>query len=391
MLRFTLSQLLLGTAFIAIVLVFTQTEGCGRRLTMIESLSFSTDASRIVVTKLNARDARTPMKLYKANVSRTVSWLNASDGNSDGLIHQDFKSGNRGPALRLWRVGRTSALCNPSNGHVAMSAFGGGDVTRNIDTAKSKVVSPQRPAGNIAYSRTGRFLAASGMYEVTVVDCENDLVAIQVQVDEPTFLGEPLMAFTDDEMCIILAGDTCVHVWDIATATQRSTVIQGLERCNVIAVAPNDNLVVCSDDWVRRYDFDGNVVANLADKGAYLCSISGNGGRLAIFGDRQLNIYDLNSNNLLRKLSLQGVTALALSSSGDELAVGDYNGCVTLIDTLTGARQWSSSPPGRYRWPWALPGAYLVAWIYVVWRFSRRQRIVDTRNIEAVPVYEPLR
>lgn len=392
MLRLTLSQLLIGTTLIAIVLVFTQTEGCGRRFTMIESLSFSSDDSRIVVTKLNARNALTPMKLYKANVSRTVSWLDASNGNSDGLLHQDFKSGNCGPAFHLWRVGRTSALCNPSNNQVAMSAFGGGDITRNVGTARANVTTLQHPAYNIAYSNSGRFLAASGMDELTVLDTENDIVAMRVQSNDLPFLDASLMSFTNDDMCVILAGHSGVNIWNIATATKRSTVIKGFESwINFIVAAPNNSLVVCSDDWVRRYDFDGNVVATFDDRGANLCSISADGMRLAISGYGGLAIYDLSSNRLLRSLSFQGVTALALSCSGDELVVGDNNGRVTLIDTRTGARQWTSSPHGRYRWPWTLPGAFLVAWIYVVWRLFRRQKIVDTHHLEALPEQETVR
>jgi WD40 repeat protein len=280
------------------------------------------------------------MKFYKANVARTVSWIDASDGINRGLIHQDFKSGNCGPAFRLWRVGRTSVLSNPSNDHVAMCAFGGGDVTRNVDTAEPIAVSLQHPACNIAFSNSGRFLAASGMYELTVLDTEDDTVKMRVQANDLPFLGASLMSFTTDESRIILVGDSGAHLWDIPTSTQRSTVIEALEPwINAIAVTPNDNLIVCSDDWVRRYDFDGTIVASLADKGAYLCSVARYGDRFAISADGELKIYDLNSNRILHSLSLQGATALAMSSTGNEVAVGDYNGRVAVIDTETGMRR----------------------------------------------------
>ena len=68
--RFTLTQLFMGTALVAILLVFTQTEGCGRSFTLVECVSFSTDGSRIAVSKLNARDAQTPGKLYMTDVRR---------------------------------------------------------------------------------------------------------------------------------------------------------------------------------------------------------------------------------------------------------------------------------------------------------------------------------
>lgn len=381
--RFTLSQLLMGVALIAIILAFTQTEGCGTRYTMIETLSFTSDDSRIAVTKLNARDARTPLKFYMANVARTISWLNASDGVNRGLIHQDFKSGNRGPAFQFWRVGRTSVLCNPSNDHVAMSAFGGGDVTRSVDTSKPTVVNLQHSACNIAYSKSGRFLAASGMYELTVLGTEDETVKMRVQANGLPILGASLMSFSNDESRLIEVSHSGVHVWDIPTSAHRSTVIQGLEPwINAIAVTPDDNLIVCSDDWVRRYDFTGQIVATLSEKGAYLCSIANGAERLSICADGELRVYDLNSNAVLRSMSFQGATALAMSSTGEGLAVGDYNGRVALIDTATGVQRWNATPLGRYRWPWTLPAGFALVWIYVAWRVLRRQRIAHSAHAE---------
>jgi hypothetical protein len=375
--RFSHSQLLMGTAFIAIILVFIQTEGRGRPCTMIEAISFSSDDSRIAVTKLNARDARTPMKIYKENVARTVSWLDASAGTNRGFIHQDYEVGNCGPAFRFWQVGRTSVLCNPSNDQVAMSAFGAGNVTRNVGTEKPVVVPLQDPACNIVYSESGRYLAASGRWELTVLDTQNDTIAMHIQANGLPFLSASLMSFADDDTRLVVAGDSGVHVWDIPTATQVSTVIQGLEPwINGIAVAPDDNLIVCSDDWVRRYDFAGQVVATLADKRSYLCSIASDGSRLAIAHDWEVTIYDLTSNKVLRSLSFQYATALALSSTGDQLAVGDGHGHVALVDTATGARQWHSNPAGRYRLPWTLPAAFLIVWGYLAWRLSKRQKVV---------------
>src|SRR4029077_20531862 len=100
--RFSLRQLLMGVAFAAILLAFTQTEGCGQRYTLIECVSVSPDGSRLIVSRLGARDAETPLKLYKANVSRTVSVLDVSDGSNGRIVHSDVRFGNQGPAFQLW-------------------------------------------------------------------------------------------------------------------------------------------------------------------------------------------------------------------------------------------------------------------------------------------------
>src|SRR6185437_10449374 len=179
----------MGTALIAIGLASVQAEGCGRRFTMIEGLSFASGDSGILVTKLTGRDARTPFKFYKADIARTISWLEVSAGDKRGIIHQDFKPGNCGPAFHLWRAGRTTALCSPSGDQVSMSAFGGGDVTCNVGSRKSKVIPIQHRALNIAYSKSGRFLTASGRDGVTVIDTQDDAAAMQVQASGLPFLG----------------------------------------------------------------------------------------------------------------------------------------------------------------------------------------------------------
>ena len=335
---------------IATCLVFTQIEGCGRRETMIETLSFSSDDSRICVTKLNAQDAQTPMKHYKQNVSRTISWLNAADAKSGGILHQDFKPGNCGPAFGLWWVGRTSVVCNPANGQLAAADFGGGDFTIDVGAERPVVVTLKQPVSNLAFSKSGRFLAASGISEITVWDNKINAAAMRVDQDNFGFLNAALMAFTDDDTRIVAAGFQGVHVWDIATAMKVSTIIHGSKpSVSAIVVAPDDTLVVCSSQGVQRYDFAGNVVKSFSGRIGCLCAISATGQHLAVGGHDEITVFDLLSNEAVRTIPYEGATALALSSHGDELAVGNSEGRVTLIDTLTGHRRWDNSPAARYR------------------------------------------
>lgn len=373
--RISLFHSIMGVAFVAIMLAFSQAEGWGIRYTMIETLSFSSDGSRIAVTKLAARNAETPLKHYKANISRTVCWLNISDGQSGRIVHQDFKPGNSGPAFKLWWLGRTSVLSNPSNDQLAMSSFGGGDVVTGIGTSRPTELPLHYEACNIAYSKSGRFLAASGMYQVTVFDSRDNTVVMEIQSEDLAFLGSSLMAFTDDDTRIVVAGFSGIHVWEIAGSKQISTVIQGEEpSVEAIAVAPDDTLIVCSHDWIRRYDLAGRLVATIASRGARLCCVAPNGTSLAAYGDSGVAIYDLILNKSTRTFSNDGATALSLTSDGRMMAVGDFNGDVSLIETKTGRTRWRVNPPARYRWPWTLPAACLGGWAYVAWRLSRRDR-----------------
>ena len=381
--RFTLLQLFMGMAFIAIIAVFTQTQGCGTHYAMIEAISFSSDDSRITVATLNGRDARTPGKLYMADLSRTISWLNVSTGHDCRIVHEDFSAGNRGPAFRFWRLGRTSALCNPSTDHIAMSAFGGGDVTLDADSGKPVVIALRRPAFNIAYSKSGRYLAASGMDELTVLDTYTGAVAMQVETRDEPFLSASQMSFSDCGTHVVVAGSWGVHVWDVPTSTRLSAIFDGPEpRVNDISVAPDDTVIVCSDDWIRRYTFAGELLTTLGHTGAYLCCVSADGQTLAVGSEGQLATYDVGHSRLIRTLPFDGATALAVSSDGNHIAVGDYRGNVTLVDVKTGKRQWIAHLPSRYRWPWTWPAAFLVGWVCVAWRLWRRSKIVEDARVE---------
>ncbi len=373
----------MATALVAIVLAFIRSEGCGRRYTQIGCVSFSPDGSRIAVSKMNARNSRTPGKHYIANVSRTLSILAASDGTALGILHRDFKPGNQGPAFALWAAGRTSIALNPVSDHLVALEFGGGNLTQYALDGQTKTLAVrlQRPASGFSLSKSGRLVATSSWDDVTVYETTTGDSVMQVQADGLylPFLHAPLLAFSGDEMRLVMASVKGIHVWDISTGTQSTTIIEGSEpRITAMAVAPNDTLLVCSDAWVRRYDFSGNIVSNLTDsRHCRACCISNDGQNAALLDAENVVIYNLASGEPAKFVPFDWATTIAFSPDGQSLAVGDNGGKVTLVDVRTGKRQWSSSPPGRYRWPWTLPACVLAVWSYVAWRLSLKARAVD--------------
>jgi len=370
----------MGMALVAIVLVFTQSEGCGRRYAFIESISFSSDGSRIAVSKLNARDARTPGKGCKADISRTLSVLASSNGSLDRLLHQDFEPGNRGPAFGLWWVGRTSAVFNPMNDHVVAVDFDGGNLTQYDPDRRTKPIVTQlpNPATNISLSKSGRLIAVSSWDELSIYETTTGKSVMRVQGDDffLPFLGAALLAFSEDETRIVMASVAGIRVWEVASGTRSSTVVQGSEPgIRTIAIAPDDTVLVCSDAGVRRYDFSGNLVSTLADsKGCYAVCISKDGQNAALIDDGSVVVYGLESGAIVNSVRFNSATTLAFSPDGYALAVGDGDGRVSLIDVRTGNCQWSSSPPGRYRCPWTLPACFLAVWGYIAWRLSQNAR-----------------
>ena len=371
--RFSLTQLLMGTALIAILLVLTQTEGCGRRYTLIETISFSSDGSRIVATRLTARNARTPMKHYKSNVARTISWLDSATGASLGVIHQDYKPGNSGPAFQHWCVGRTSVICNPTDNRVAFSAFGGGDVIYGADRPSPKTVTLTTPAANLAISNSGRYLAASGSYGLNLIDTSTFRPVLSAQISDLVFLGALLMDFNNEDTRLVTVGDSGVLVWDTATGTQNAAVpVDADSSVHAIAVMPDDSLVICSDSSVKRYDLTGTLLNTISTNVGDVCAASGKTDTLAVSDGDTVTLYNTSNAATKRTLPISGVMSLAFSPNDKHLATGSYRGNVALYDLTTGNRLWSATPPGRHRWPWTIPVAVLCVWCWIAYWLADR-------------------
>ena len=376
--RTTRSKLFFGTTLVAIILLFTQSEGGGTYLAMIESISFSSDGSRIVLTKLTGRDAQTPFKAYRMNVSRTLSWLDAADGKSLEIVSEDYKPGNSGPAFGYWRAGRTSALCLPSNDQIAISAFGGGDVTLNAGAKNSVVLPRENTAHHIACSKTGRFLATSGMDKMTVFDTKTGSVAMRIETQGLPFVFASLISFAFNESRIVFASDSGVSIWDISTSTQVATITDERDEwVNAVAVLPDDTVITCSNGGARQYDFAGRLVETIAKDGKRLCSVAADGKLFAIYGGDSLQIYGLNPIKRLQTIWFKHASSICLSPNSNVIAVGDFHGHIALFDTVTGQQQWCANPPGRYRLPFSLPAISLFVWICLAWRSYRRSNSDD--------------
>ena len=381
MIRVSLSQVMMCGALLTILGLFAFSGRAGQQCSMLECVSFSSDGSQICVSRLDGRDANTPGKLYTADVSRVVSLLSVADGEIKRVVHRDFRSGNCGPAFKLWRVGRTSAEFNPDTEGVVVHAFGGGDLTRYAATDSSQPVTIRlsNRARNIVVSRTGRFIAASGDYFVSIVDGRTNQVIKRIETEDLPFLHASLLAFSHDETRLVVAGLAGIHVWDIQGEAQPSTVVQGPEPwINAIAVAPDDTVLVCTDDGAHVYDFHGTLASTLVDQSAcYAGRVSPDGRAAALVQDRRVLVVDLATGSVSHKLTLGWAPALAFSPDSQKLAVGLRHGRVSMIHLSTGAKFWTATPPGRYRWPWTLPAFLMLVWAFVAWILHRRSPADD--------------
>ena len=75
--QFSLTQLLMFVALVAILLTLAKSEGCRMRYSMIGSMEFSSDGKQLLVARYDARHAGVPGKGYKDEACRTISIFDA--------------------------------------------------------------------------------------------------------------------------------------------------------------------------------------------------------------------------------------------------------------------------------------------------------------------------
>ncbi len=346
--RFLTVSVIVTITVIAIVVGVSQFRGCDSRFLMIDSLAFTPDDSLVTVAKVAVEDDQTAFKRYFINPVRTVSQLAVINGTLQTILQEDFEPGTQG-ILRRWSYpGRMSVCTSPASGLVAVTAFDGNEVTYGAGRWNSKVIHLEHGPHNITFSSSGRYLAASGNCEVSILDTSTGKIVTRIALPEgdPPFIEASFISFADDEIRIVIASAQDVSMWNILTGTKEATIVDGgAHGFYAMAVAPNDTLVLCTYDGVKRYDFTGRIVATLGQAPRKLCCLSADRSRLAVYGHPHLEVYNLKSNVLQMTFAKRDVTAIALSSDGSQMAVGDELGQVSLLNLKDGTRKWRSSPP----------------------------------------------
>ena len=343
---------------------------------MIECLSFSSDGSRILVTKLNARDADFPREGYFSDISRTISWVNSKTGNFNGIIRQDFAPGYQGFGWQYWDISRTSAVSNPLNDDVIVINFGSEGLTRYVKSEAglaSQVKNVPYFVDSLALSGSGRRLATFGDHYLTVLDTKNDEIQLHDSLGDPFHPDSPpSIAFNADETRVVSEGYSGLHVFDLATGNQLTRMLVGVE-VESFAILPDDTMIVCANSTTKRYDLSGHILELLSASSSYSCSLSPDGKLLATESRGEVRLLDLSTNAKTMEIEVGAfITAITFSPDGQTLAVGDYDGKLTLIDVKTGNTLWTTSPPGRERWPWTYALGFLMLWCLVAVILARR-------------------
>jgi WD40 repeat protein len=369
--RISITQLIMGTSLVALLLVLWNSEGLGRRRVMIESISFSRDGSQLAVAKLLATDAEMPSKRSLTDVSRSISRINVDGGSPRRILQKDVRIGTHVYFSKFWSRGRQSIVMSPGNDRIVATSFDGGDfIIADVENPKKSRIGLTHFGSCLAVSGSGNRIVCSGDSQLTVWDLEVSKAVLQAPTQNLVFLFGAVVFFDEDESHVVVVCDDTIQIWEIESG-ESAVVLRSLPSdefwLNTAVPGPDDSIVVCGSKWVRQYDLDGNQISSLQENGGCSLSASSAGGkRLATIGNHVLKLYEMVPEpKLIQEFEVDGSTAVAISQDGSQVAVGDSNGDVSLYEFTSGQQVWQVTPSGRKRMTWPIPIGCLFVWSFL--------------------------
>lgn len=394
--RFSLTQLLMATALVPIVWMFTQAEGCGKRISLMESISTSSDGSQLMFSRVCGRFANVPGKIYWADLSRTITVFNRTDQTLQ-IVHQDYLRGNQGPAKSELRLGRTSSVLNPDGKTIVFHDFGGGAVqtlaTDSDAPPQSLPSGPDEYVLNLAISKSGRFIATCDYDGLSVWQKQKKL--FRVHLYGGSWLHAARVAFSyDDRMLAAIEKkkqpqvktqhDYKPSVYGVrVVSTSAGNSIEEFElppgeEPIFIEFVPDGTLIVGTRSFVRHYDRSGNILSVIPGSEEIDAIAVSRGGKyvaLARSGEsgasvRVVDMKEMTWTDIPRK---HGATALAFLPDENTIVHGGNDGIATASRIATGETVWCLGVPGRLRPAWTTPAQALGVWVLVAIGISARR------------------
>ena len=387
--KFSMTQLLMAMALIAILLVLLRSDRISGRYATIESLCFSSDGSRLIVSKLTARDAEVPLKMSKTDIKKTLSSIDVASKVPTCTVLHGLNLDTSGFATQMWPKGRRSVASFSGNG-VAIGSFNSNTLLTVSDNSKPTTAVLSHPANYVVAAKSSDLIAVSGGGKFTVLDAKSKNEKLGGTRPNKVFLWSTPMAFSEDGGALYVSNDTGIDRWDLESG-QKAVVmgspylVEDMNTFTGIATGPENSLVVCGNKWVRHYDEKGDLLSDLLPRGCSLCDSSVGGKHLVVANYDHVACFRMNDRSLRHEIVMDQISALAISPDGKHVAVGGEGGFVSLYDFETGKQIWKVQPQGRLRLVWPIPFGFLLLWFIAAVMLFRRWNRSRPPQVEVTP------
>lgn len=393
MVQYRLRHLFICVAVIAIAIALTQVNWHATRYQKVGCLAFSPDSKSIAAALYTAYDAGVALKAYYANVSRTISILEAQSGTSNRLIDKKVLWGNEGPAREEYGELRTP-VAFLSNDQLLVKDLGGGNlILHDLSRDSREPVRHNAPIRWLAMSGDRTLLATSSDRSVMVwrADCKSVVASFAVRGS--SFLGSPAVTLSDDGRYLGTSSAEDLEVLEHGSGkvilqysdSDRDTWPWSDDWPWSITFIPNSTeLLVASMSSLQVVDFTTNRWRKICEKHYPQVYSIDSLGRLISFVDEDgaLVLFNHETGQIERRLSLDAeVTSVSFSPDGGTVALGDNRGKVSLFDVSTGKLIWSRSLVAEPRSSWVAVIITVVVlfalWSGVRWTASTKRQSLD--------------
>jgi WD40 repeat protein len=199
-----------------------------------------------------------------------------------------------------------------------------------------------------AFSPNGRFLA-TGSYDKHIRLWYAGTGRERAKLSEHLDAVFALAFSPDGKWLASGSGDRTVKVWDVAEGSRLYTLSDALDNVYAVAFHPSGRQLAAAgaDKMIRAWDVtaEGGTLAfaTIAHREPIVALVfSPDGRRLVSAGaDRVVKVWDVETRSELRLLDAQSdwPMALAIAADGARLAVGRYDGSVSVYDLESGRLQ----------------------------------------------------
>ena len=393
--QFTLSQLVMAVWLVAIVLGLVMSDVFSIRFCKVSDLAFSPDGEHVAAARRDARGAGADNILD--DVSRTISILNAATGRMERIVERAVPSRDQGSLSDRYSYShpqKTVAFGLQGKTLLVQQFRGGGVKTYDLVSGQWGYTVKGSPSGrDMSFAVTpdgtrAAVIVAGSLISWDVGTGQTKAMANPGTRDADRWYDPPRIAISSDGSICAIADVSAVYLRNAADGSAGASVcgVAGEDTVLRLALSPNGRmLAVVFWKSLKLYDLTSLRITEFA-AGRWMENIafSPDGKILAVADGKHVDLMEVASGRTIRSVRSDGyATSVACSPKQELLAVGDGDGCVTLWNTVTGDKIWTTMAPGNPAVSWVWSVLSLLLWI-AVWRITviRRRK---ARQAQASP------